>query len=133
MKCLTHKAAFFIGAANSVFSKGKSSVHRIHFFPYRAILFRRLHKKATVIQFGVQCLEKMKWFLLLSLLAFEAADSMFVESYWESWVLKDYGPDDFCSFLKDVPATPVGSVNGVNYVDIGEWIRVFKGVRWKLD
>jgi len=45
-------------------------------------------------------------------------EGMYVESYWESWVFKDY-PDDYCALLKDVPATPVGSLTGVNYVGIG--------------
>ena len=61
-------------------------------------------------------------FAFVLFLAFSASvcHGMFVESYWESWVLKDYGPNDFCSYLKDVPATPVGSTTGVNYVDVGE-------------
>ena len=44
---------------------------------------------------------------------------MHVESYWESWVLKDY-PDDWCALLKDVPASPVGSKEGSNYICIGK-------------
>ena len=43
---------------------------------------------------------------------------MHVESYWESWVLKDY-PDDWCALLKEVPASPVGSKEGSNYICIG--------------
>ena len=46
---------------------------------------------------------------------------MHVESYWESWVLKDY-PDDWCALLKDVPATPIGSTSGANYVSIGHFL-----------
>merc|ERR1712236_98360 len=42
----------------------------------------------------------------------------YVESYWESWdSWKDY-PEDFAAFLKDVPATPIGSCTGVNLVNI---------------
>ena len=43
---------------------------------------------------------------------------MYLESYWESWHTEDY-PNDFASFLKDVPAAPVGSCAGVNFVTIG--------------
>ena len=44
---------------------------------------------------------------------------MHVESYWESWVLKDY-PNDWCALLKEVPASPIGSTEGANYVSIGK-------------
>ena len=50
---------------------------------------------------------------------------MHVESYWESWVLKDY-PDDWCALLKEVPASPVGSKEGSNYICIGRH-------SWKFD
>ena len=43
---------------------------------------------------------------------------MHVESYWESWVLKDY-PDDWCALLKEVPASRIGSKEGANYICIG--------------
>ena len=43
---------------------------------------------------------------------------MHVESYWESWVLKDY-PNDWCALLEEVPASPIGSTKGANYVSIG--------------
>lgn len=54
----------------------------------------------------------------LLLVGSAAGEGMYVESYWESWVLKDW-PTDYCAELKDVPATPVGSLEGVNYVNIG--------------
>jgi hypothetical protein len=44
---------------------------------------------------------------------------VFVETYWESWIYKDY-PTDYCSQLKDVPASAFGSVEGANYVNIGQ-------------
>ena len=57
--------------------------------------------------------------LLLTLLFFHhTCLCMHVESYWESWVLKDY-PDDWCALLKEVPASPVGSKEGSNYICIG--------------
>ena len=46
---------------------------------------------------------------------------MYVESYWESWILKKY-PEDYCALLKDVPASSIGSKKGVNFVNIGECI-----------
>ena len=49
---------------------------------------------------------------------------MHVESYWESWVLKDY-PDDWCALLKEVPASPVGSKEGSNYICIGMYSSKF--------
>ena len=49
---------------------------------------------------------------------------MHVESYWESWVLKDY-PDDWCALLKEVPASPVGSKEGCNYICIGMYCSEF--------
>ena len=49
---------------------------------------------------------------------------MHVESYWESWVLKDY-PDDWCALLKEVPASPVGSKEGSNYICIGMYCSEF--------
>ena len=48
-----------------------------------------------------------------------SSKSMYVESYWESWILDDY-PQDYCAELKDVPASPIGSTNGVNYINIGK-------------
>jgi len=52
-----------------------------------------------------------------------------VESYWESWHTEDY-PGDYASFLKDVPATPIGSCSGVNYVSIafGDFSGGFQGL-----
>ena len=44
---------------------------------------------------------------------------MHLESYWESWHIEDF-PNDFASFLESVPATPIGSCDGVNYVTIGK-------------
>ena len=49
---------------------------------------------------------------------------MHVESYWESWVLKDY-PDDWCALLKEVPASSVGSKEGSNYICIGMYSSKF--------
>ena len=49
---------------------------------------------------------------------------MHVESYWESWVLKDY-PYDWCALLKEVPASPVGSKEGANYICIGRYSSEF--------
>ncbi|TRY69348.1 hypothetical protein TCAL_06924 [Tigriopus californicus] len=67
--------------------------------------------------------------LLFSILPMIALGQMFVESYWESWVLKDY-PDDYCALLKDVPASPIGSTFGANYIDIafGDYSGGFGGV-----
>jgi len=42
----------------------------------------------------------------------------YVESYWESWDAWENYPEDFAAFLKDVPATPIGSCTGVNLVNI---------------
>ena len=42
----------------------------------------------------------------------------YVESYWESWRSWSDFPDDFAAFLKDVPASPIGSCQGVNVVNI---------------
>jgi len=42
---------------------------------------------------------------------------MFVETYWESWVKKDY-PEDYCANMRDVPATPIGSTSGANIINI---------------
>lgn len=59
---------------------------------------------------------------------------MHVESYWESWVLKDY-PNDWCALLKEVPASPIGSTEGANYVSIGKkhfMIRFVNHIRRKL-
>jgi len=61
---------------------------------------------------------KAAFFSAFLTVAAKAQSGMFVESYWESWVLKDF-PDDYCALLKDVPASPVGSLSGVNWVDIG--------------
>ena len=47
------------------------------------------------------------------------ASGMHLESYWESWHIEDF-PNDFASFLESVPATPIGSCDGVNYVTIGK-------------
>ena len=59
-------------------------------------------------------------FAAVAVAAAAAADSgMYVESYWESWVLEQY-PDDYCALLSDAPATPVGTKEGVNWVDIGK-------------
>ena len=33
----------------------------------------------------------------------------YVESYWESWSAWQDFPGDYAAFLKDVPATPIGS------------------------
>ena len=44
---------------------------------------------------------------------------MHLESYWESWVLKDY-PNDWCALLEEVPASPIGSTKGANYISIGK-------------
>jgi len=41
-----------------------------------------------------------------------------VESYWESWDSWREYPDDYAAFLEDAPASPVGSCNGVNIVNI---------------
>ena len=58
--------------------------------------------------------------IFCSLLFFAAPIlGMHVESYWESWVLKDY-PNDWCALLKEVPASPIGSTEGANYVSIGK-------------
>jgi len=43
--------------------------------------------------------------------------SIFVETYWESWIYKDY-PQDYCAEMKDVPASPVGSTSGANIINI---------------
>ena len=43
----------------------------------------------------------------------------FVETYWESWIYKDY-PDDYCAEMKEVPASAIGSLQGANYVNIGK-------------
>ena len=43
----------------------------------------------------------------------------FVETYWESWVYKDY-PNDYCAQLKEVPASSIGSITGANYINIGK-------------
>ena len=51
-------------------------------------------------------------------LPFPSMMGMHVESYWESWVLKDY-PNDWCALLREVPASPIGSTTGANYVSIG--------------
>ena len=57
--------------------------------------------------------------ILCSFLLFSApVFGMHVESYWESWVLKDY-PNDWCALLEEVPASPIGSTKGANYVSIG--------------
>ena len=57
--------------------------------------------------------------ILCSFLLFSApVFGMHVESYWESWVLKDY-PNDWCALLEEVPASPIGSTEGANYVSIG--------------
>ena len=57
--------------------------------------------------------------ILLTLLCFyHTCICMHVESYWESWVLKDY-PDDWCALLKEVPASRIGSKEGANYICIG--------------
>ena len=50
---------------------------------------------------------------------FLGARGMHLESYWESWHIEDF-PNDFASFLESVPATPIGSCDGVNYVTIGK-------------
>merc|ERR1711976_1045434 len=42
----------------------------------------------------------------------------YVESYWESWRSWSDFPEDFAAFLKDVPASPIGSCQGVNVVNI---------------
>jgi len=42
----------------------------------------------------------------------------YVESYWESWDAWSDFPGDFAALLKDVPASPVGSCQGVNVVNI---------------
>jgi len=42
---------------------------------------------------------------------------LFVETYWESWIYKDY-PQDYCAEMKDVPASPIGSTSGANIVNI---------------
>ena len=47
------------------------------------------------------------------------ASGMHLESYWESWHIEGF-PNDFASFLESVPATPIGSCDGVNYVTIGK-------------
>lgn len=44
-------------------------------------------------------------------------DRPYVESYWESWNFKDY-PSDYAALLKDVPASSIGSSNGVNVVEL---------------
>ena len=63
--------------------------------------------------------------LLLTLLFFHhTCLCMHVESYWESWVLKDY-PYDWCALLKEVPASPVGSKEGANYICIGRYSSEF--------
>ena len=36
----------------------------------------------------------------------------YVESYWESWSAWQDFPGDYAAFLKDVPATPIGSCQG---------------------
>ena len=59
-------------------------------------------------------------FVLAAFSSVASGADMYVESYWESWVLKDW-PDDFAARLEDVPATPVGSSEGVNYVNIGAY------------
>jgi hypothetical protein len=43
----------------------------------------------------------------------------FVETYWATWVFKDY-PGDYCAQLKEVPASSIGSFSGANYVNIGK-------------
>jgi len=52
-----------------------------------------------------------------------------LESYWESWHIEDF-PNDFASFLESVPATPIGSCDGVNYVTIafGDFSGGFSGI-----
>ena len=55
-----------------------------------------------------------------------ATSGMHLESYWESWHIEDF-PNDFASFLESVPATPIGSCDGVNYVTIGELDYFFGG------
>ncbi len=60
--------------------------------------------------------------LLLALSLGSTSGQMYVESYWESWILKDY-PNDYCALLRDVPATPVGSLTGANYISIGIALR----------
>ena len=39
-------------------------------------------------------------------------------------MLKDY-PDDWCALLKEVPASPVGSKEGSNYICIGRHSSTF--------
>merc|ERR1712045_754410 len=48
---------------------------------------------------------------------FSLSGPLFVETYWESWVFKDY-PQDYCAEMKDVPASPIGSTSGANIVNI---------------
>merc|ERR1719219_177156 len=42
---------------------------------------------------------------------------IFVETYWESWIYKDF-PQDYCAEMKDVPVSPIGSISGANIVNI---------------
>ena len=64
-------------------------------------------------------------FVAAALVAGWCNGQMYLESYWESWHTEDY-PDDFASFLRDVPAAPVGSCSGVNFVTIGRSLRTAK-------
>ena len=63
-----------------------------------------------------QCISAVLFsFLFFSIPTF----GMHLESYWESWVLKDY-PNDWCALLEEVPASPIGSTKGANYISIGK-------------
>jgi len=68
--------------------------------------------------------------VLFSFLFFSAPTfGMHLESYWESWVLKDY-PNDWCALLEEVPASPIGSTKGANYISIafGDFSGGFGGI-----
>jgi len=48
---------------------------------------------------------------------FSLSGPLFVETYWESWIYKDF-PQDYCAEMKDVPVSPIGSISGANIVNI---------------
>jgi len=56
-------------------------------------------------------------FLHIHLPTIQAIKKPYVETYWESWIPKDY-PEDFGAFLKDIPVGPPGSCAGANVVNI---------------
>jgi len=58
---------------------------------------------------------------------------LFVETYWESWIYKDY-PQDYCAEMKDVPASPVGSTSGANIINIAfaDYTGGFNGIECNI-